>query len=273
MWRGAPDCGRGTTRAWMWRWRVMTVSCVLPSMLTVGTCSPRRGFVRGGFHDPGGGAFCRGGGPAGARRGWIRVRMAVHTGRGHERDGDYFGPAVNRAARLMAAGHGGQVLVSNAVAELVSERVPLRDLGEHWLRDLTSVARVWQAMAPGLEDDFPPLRTLDGARSNLPQQRTSLVGRERRRACPRRDAGEEARSSMLIPGASPRRPARVAHQPVGLAWLDPPVRLHSIDDPGDRAAPPHAASPYGNAVLQILPRCRDGWNPYYTVMLRWQSRR
>jgi class 3 adenylate cyclase len=67
----------------------------------------------------------------------LRVRMAVHTGEAHERDGDYFGPAVNRAARLMAAGHGGQVLVSNAVAELVSERVPLRDLGEHWLRDLT----------------------------------------------------------------------------------------------------------------------------------------
>ena len=108
----------------------------------------------------------------------LRVRMAVHTGEAHERDGDYFGPAVNRAARLMAAGHGGQVLVSNAVAELVSERVPLRDLGEHWLRDLTSVTRVWQAVAPGLEDEFPPLRTLDEARSNLPQQRTSLVGRD-----------------------------------------------------------------------------------------------
>ena len=108
----------------------------------------------------------------------LRVRMAVHTGDAHERDGDYFGPAVNRTARLMAAGHGGQILVSNAVAELVSERMPLRDLGEHRLRDLRSVTRVWQAVAPGLENEFPPLRTLDEARSNLPQQRTSLVGRD-----------------------------------------------------------------------------------------------
>ena len=108
----------------------------------------------------------------------LRVRMAVHIGDAHERDGDYFGPAVNRTARLMAAGHGGQILVSNAVAELVSERMPLRDLGEHRLRDLRSVTRVWQAVAPGLENEFPPLRTLDEARSNLPQQRTSLVGRD-----------------------------------------------------------------------------------------------
>ena len=108
----------------------------------------------------------------------LRVRMAVHIGDANERDGDYFGPAVNRTARLMAAGHGGQILVSNAVAELVSERMPLRDLGEHRLRDLRSVTRVWQAVAPGLENEFPPLRTLDEARSNLPQQRTSLVGRD-----------------------------------------------------------------------------------------------
>jgi predicted ATPase/class 3 adenylate cyclase len=108
----------------------------------------------------------------------LRVRMAIHTGEAHEREGDYFGPTVNRAARLMAAGHGSQLLVSSSVAELVGERVKLRDLGEHRLRDLTSTVHIWQLIEPGLDDDFPPLRTLDEARSNLPPQRTSLVGRD-----------------------------------------------------------------------------------------------
>jgi predicted ATPase/class 3 adenylate cyclase len=108
----------------------------------------------------------------------LRVRMAVHTGEAHEREGDYFGPTLNRAARLMAAAHGGQLLVSSSVSELVGERVKLRDLGEHRLRDLTSTVHVWQVIEPGLDDDFPPLRTLNEARSNLPRQRTPLVGRD-----------------------------------------------------------------------------------------------
>ncbi len=94
--------------------------------------------------------------------------MAVHTGEAHERQGDYFGPTVNRAARLMAAAHGGQLLVSSSVSELVGDRLKLRDL--------TSTIHIWQVIEPGLDDDFPPLRTLDEARSNLPSQRTSLVG-------------------------------------------------------------------------------------------------
>jgi class 3 adenylate cyclase len=108
----------------------------------------------------------------------LRVRMAVHVGEAHERQGDYFGPSVNRAARVMAAAHGGQVLVSNAVAELVSGQVELRDLGEHRMRDVTSTIRIWQLVAPGLADEFPPPRTLDQVRSNLPSQRTSFVGRD-----------------------------------------------------------------------------------------------
>jgi class 3 adenylate cyclase/DNA-binding SARP family transcriptional activator len=89
----------------------------------------------------------------------LRVRMGLHVGEAQERGGGYFGPALNRAARIMTVAHGGQILVSNAVAELVGERMPLRDLGEHRLRDLRSVTRVWQAVAPGLEDEFPTLRT------------------------------------------------------------------------------------------------------------------
>ena len=92
--------------------------------------------------------------------------------------GDYFGPTLNRAARLLAAAHGAQVVVSNVVAELLNEPALLRDLGEHRLRDLTSSTRIWQVVAPGLEQEFPPLSTLEAGRSNLPLQLTSLVGRD-----------------------------------------------------------------------------------------------
>jgi predicted ATPase len=104
--------------------------------------------------------------------------MAVHVGEAHERDGDYFGPTVNRAARLMAAGHGGQVLLSNTAADLLDGRVEVRDLGEHRLRDLTSTMRVWQVVAPGLDEAFPPLRTLEGVPGNLPVMVTRFIGRD-----------------------------------------------------------------------------------------------
>jgi len=103
----------------------------------------------------------------------LRVRMGVHTGEATERDGDYFGAPVNRAARLMAAGHGGQVLVSATTAGLVGT-AGLTDLGEHQLRDLSEPQRVFQVGA----GRFPPLRTLDVALTNLPVQPTSLIGRQ-----------------------------------------------------------------------------------------------
>jgi predicted ATPase len=103
----------------------------------------------------------------------IKVRMGINTGEVQERDGDYFGPPVNRAARLMAAGHGGQVLIAAVTADLVPGLV-LRNLGEHRLRDLGSPIQVWQL---GTEE-FPPLRTLDQVPGNLPVQLTSFVGRD-----------------------------------------------------------------------------------------------
>jgi class 3 adenylate cyclase len=113
----------------------------------------------------------------------VRVRMAVHTGEAIERDGDYFGPAVNRAARLMGMGHGGQVLVSHATEQLVEESLPtgldLADLGEHRLRDLSRPERIFQLRGPGCDTQFPPLRSLDAARTNLPVQLTSFIGREK----------------------------------------------------------------------------------------------
>jgi predicted ATPase/class 3 adenylate cyclase len=106
----------------------------------------------------------------------LRVRMGVHTGEASERGGDYFGPAVNRAARLMSAAHGGQVLVSAATAEVVGI-AGLMDLGEHWLRDLARPERVYQLRAPGLPEEFPPLRSSMARTGNLPRQMTSFVGR------------------------------------------------------------------------------------------------
>jgi class 3 adenylate cyclase len=93
----------------------------------------------------------------------LRVRMALHTSQVVLRDGDYGGPPLNRIARLLVAGHGGQTLLSLATAELVCGQLPpgttLRDLGEHALRDLVQPEQIYQLVAPGLPGDFPPLRT------------------------------------------------------------------------------------------------------------------
>ena len=111
------------------------------------------------------------------------VRMALHTGSAEERDGDYFGPPLNRVARLLSAGHGGQTLLSLSAQELVRDHLPvdaeLRDLGEHRLKDLARPERVFELLVPDLPADFPPLRTLEGRPNNLPMQPTPLVGRER----------------------------------------------------------------------------------------------
>ena len=119
--------------------------------------------------------------PDGAR---IAVRMALHTGASEERDGDYFGPTVNRAARLEAVAHGDQVVISGATYELVAGIMPtdvnLRDLGKHLLKDLSRPESIYQLVVDGLPDSFPPLRTLDdpSTKHNLPAQSTSFIGRE-----------------------------------------------------------------------------------------------
>ena len=128
----------------------------------------------------------------------IGVRMAVHSGACVERDGDYFGPVVSRAARLLDVGHGGQVLVSGATHELLAGRLPggigLQDLGEHRLKDLGRAERVFQVTGPGLAEGFGPLRSLDdpALRHNLPSQATSFVGR----------AAELAELRSLVSGGS-----------------------------------------------------------------------
>jgi len=111
----------------------------------------------------------------------LRVRMGIHTGSAETRDGDYYGIAVNRAARLMSAAHGEQVLISNASKEFVrdelSSELQLLDLGEHWLRDLSSPERVFQLAGAGLRKEFGPLRAAGALATNLPLQVTSFIGR------------------------------------------------------------------------------------------------
>src|SRR5215210_5433569 len=113
----------------------------------------------------------------------LKVRVVMHTGTAEQRDGDYFGPTLNRAARLLSAGHGGQVLLSLSTQELVRDQLPLgaelRDLGVRRLKDLFGPEHVFQLTAPGLPASFPPLKTLDVRQNNLPIQPTPLLGRER----------------------------------------------------------------------------------------------
>jgi len=116
-----------------------------------------------------------------AETGPLRVRMALHAGDAERRGDDFFGPTINRTARIMAAGHGGQILLSAAAAALAADRLPdgasLRDLGEYRLKDLGRPERVFQLVHPALESAFPSLTTLDHGASGLPIQAASFVGR------------------------------------------------------------------------------------------------
>jgi len=112
----------------------------------------------------------------------LTVRMGLHTGEAAERDGDYFGPTLNRAARLMAVGHGGQVLCSAAVVATLGgppEGSRLRDHGEHRLRDLAAPEHIFELLYPGAPDQaLPPLRSMENLPGNLPHQTTGFIGRE-----------------------------------------------------------------------------------------------
>jgi predicted ATPase/class 3 adenylate cyclase len=112
----------------------------------------------------------------------IQVRMGIHTGEPLSTDEGYVGMDIHRGARIAAAGHGGQVLVSQTARELVQDDLPdefaLRDLGEHRLKDLSRPQQIFQLLAAGLESDFPPLATLENRPTNLPPQPTPLIGRE-----------------------------------------------------------------------------------------------
>ena len=107
----------------------------------------------------------------------LPVRMGIATGEAECRGGDYFGAVLNRTARLMAAGHGGQVLLDGTTAGLLAD-IELRPLGSKRLRDITKTVEVFQVLAPGLRTEFPPLRTLERTLGNLRTPATKIVGRE-----------------------------------------------------------------------------------------------
>jgi predicted ATPase/class 3 adenylate cyclase len=157
----------------------------------------------------------------------IRVRMALHSGQCEERGGDYFGPVVNRTARLEAVAHGGQVVLSGVTADLVTDRLPedvrLRDLGEHHLKDLGRAERVLQVVAEGQRAEFPPLRSLDnpGLRHNLHEQVSSFVGRDQELATVRALMREARLVTLAGPGG------------VGKTRLALQVAAESLDGSGD----------------------------------------
>ena len=109
----------------------------------------------------------------------LPVRMGLHTGTAEERDGNYFGRTLNRAARVMSAGHGGQILLSDVTAGLVRDDAELTDLGEHRLAGLEAPMRLWQVGSAA----FPPLRTATHAAGNLPTPLDRFVGRVKKSQC------------------------------------------------------------------------------------------
>jgi predicted ATPase/DNA-binding SARP family transcriptional activator len=109
----------------------------------------------------------------------VRVRIGIHTGTPTLTEEGYVGLDVHRAARVMAAGHGGQVLVSQTTCDLLDGTIGMRDLGKHRLKDLTAPQRLYQLLIEGLPDGFPALKTLEAQPTNLPVQPSPLIGRER----------------------------------------------------------------------------------------------
>ena len=111
----------------------------------------------------------------------VKVRMGLHTGEPMSAGSGFVGIDVHRAARICAAGHGGQILVSDAAHALAGSGLPegvgFRDLGEHRLKDLAASIRLFQVVGPGLMSDFPPVKSLDTLPNNLPHQLSSFVGR------------------------------------------------------------------------------------------------
>ncbi len=157
-----------------------------------------------------------------------RVRMGVHAGQAEQRGGDFFGPTVNRTARTMAAGHGGQILLSDSAAALATDHLPadasLLDLGEHRLRDLGRAEHVFQLLHPDLESTFPPLAALPREGGTLPSQSAPFVGRQ------------------------------VELEEVQSRLEDPAVRLLTLTGPGGTGKTSLAI----RAAERVGPRYRDG---------------
>ncbi|HSD81714.1 MAG TPA: adenylate/guanylate cyclase domain-containing protein, partial [Solirubrobacteraceae bacterium] len=197
----------------------------------------------------------------------VRVRMGIHSGEPATTGDGYVGLDVHRGARICAAGHGGQVLVSGSTRALLGDRpgggIAWRDLGDHRLKDLPAPERLFQLVVDGLPADFPPVKSLDDRPTNLPAQLTPLVGR-------RRELGElaamlERDATRLVtltgPGGSGK--SRLSLEVAG-EWreLHPgwvfAVELAPVADPGLA----------GPAIADALGLLADGGEPARETLLR-----
>ncbi|HLM16350.1 MAG TPA: adenylate/guanylate cyclase domain-containing protein, partial [Acidimicrobiia bacterium] len=168
----------------------------------------------------------------------LRVRMGVHAGEAAERDGDWYGTEVNRAARVMSVAHGGQVVCTRIVEELVRDDFDLVDLGEHRLRDLQSSVHLFQVEVPGAPAVHPLLRSIDAHLTNLPYELSSFIGREQEQD----DVAGRLRESRLVTivGVGGVGKTRLALQVGGAllpeqaegVWL---CELAPVSDPDDLA--------------------------------------
>src|SRR6266513_538893 len=169
----------------------------------------------------------------------VRVRMGIHTGEGRlDPDGSYVGADVHRAARVAAAGHGGQILLSETTSTVVTDHLPpgvsVRGLGEHRLKDLRP-ERIYQLVIDGLRSEFPPIRSLDRRPNNLPTQLTSFVGRDAELAEAERLLESTRLLTLTGPGGTGKTrlslqlAANVAHRYRDGTWF---VALEPVRDPG-----------------------------------------
>jgi predicted ATPase/class 3 adenylate cyclase len=200
----------------------------------------------------------------------VRVRAGIHTGDGRlDGDGSYVGADVHRAARVAAAGHGGQVLLSDATSTLVADELPagvsLRGLGEHRLKDLRP-ERICQLVIEGERSEFPPIRSLDRRPNNLPTQLTSFVGRD----AELREAGDLLRTTRLLtltgPGGTGKTrlslqlAADVAERFADGIWF---VALEPVRDPRLIAA----------TILTTLGLVEAGGRPARDILIDWLADR
>lgn len=169
----------------------------------------------------------------------IHVRMGLNAGEASTAGGSLVGLAINRAARIAAVAHGGQVLVSAAVRGLagtdLGDEIRLLDLGAHRLRDLRDPERLYQLVAPGIAAAFPPLATLDARPNNLPTQLTSFVGREEELSAVCGLLGENRLVTLTGPGGTGK--TRLSLQAAASAADDHPdgtffVPLETVRDAG-----------------------------------------
>ena len=200
-----------------------------------------------------------------------RLRIGIHTGEADARAPDaYGGPALRRGARLRDVAHGGQALLSSVTASLVADGLPagarLVDLGIHRLRDLSGPERVFELRDAALEDEFPPLRSLDGLANNLPLQVTSFVGRDRELAVVEGLLGGDRLVTLTGSGGCGK--TRLAVQaaagladrwPDGVWWVDlgpvtDPARVAELVAAGTRVMVEPAGGPLRALTVQLRDR-------------------